>query len=392
MTSSHEEISVVIVGAGVSGLTLATFLRRSGVACVVLERRDRPYIETRQRAGVVEARGVRMFERWGLADRLLGGPVAQTIDYRVNGVSRVFEITPDDGSEGRFCTQQMLVANLLKELVDVMTGDVRFRVADVAIQNDEGSRPRVRYSDASGAHELVCDHVVGCDGDRGISRRSIPEGVITTYRHELGYAWLAALVEAPVTGHPIMAISDHGFVGQLPRGPLRSRYYLQCALDDGPEDWPDERLWDEIRLRLRDSRIADAKVHDKVFVPLRSLVHAPMQYRNLYLAGDAAHLVPPVSAKGMNLALYDVDVLAQAILRAVNARDRTALDAYSATCLPRIWKYQEFGLWMSDTMHDAGDPAQNGTFRQMVARARLDTLFGSPTATRLHSEFQRGMI
>ncbi len=236
MNSSHEDTRVVIVGAGVSGLTLATFLRKSGVACVLLERRDRQHLEARQRAGVVEARGVRMFERWGLADKLLGGPVAQTIDYRLNGASRVFEIAPDDGSEGRFCTQQMLVTNLLKELIDVMTGDVRFHVADVAIENDEGSRPRVRYSDASGAHELVCDHVVGCDGDRGISRRSIPEGVLTTYRHELGYAWLAALVEAPVTGHPIMAVSDHGFVGQLPRGPQRSRYYLQCSLGDAAED------------------------------------------------------------------------------------------------------------------------------------------------------------
>ncbi len=127
-------------------------------------------------------------------------------------------------------------------------------------------------------------------------------------------------------------------------------------------------------------------------MPLRSVVHAPMQHRNLYLAGDAAHLLPPVSAKGMNLALYDVDVLAQAILRAVNERDRTALDAYSETCLPRIWKYQEFSVWMADTMHDAGDPAQHGTFRQRIARARLDTLFSSPTAARLHSEYQRGMI
>ncbi|HEX4355318.1 MAG TPA: FAD-dependent monooxygenase, partial [Polyangiales bacterium] len=254
-----SKTSVAIIGAGVSGLTLATFLQKSGVPCVVLERRDRAYIAQRQRAGVVEARGVRMFERWGLADRLLGGPVAQTIEYRVNGVGRVFEVVADDGSPGRFCTQQMLVNNLLKELIDAMGADVRFGVSDVAIDNDE--HPRVAYSDATGVHELACDYIVGCDGDRGVSRASIPEGILTKHSHEFGYAWLAALVEAPLVGHPLMAISDHGFVAQLPRGPQRSRYYLQCALTDGPSDWPDERIWNEIRLRSGNPEIGNSVVH-----------------------------------------------------------------------------------------------------------------------------------
>lgn len=392
MVSKHTETSVVVIGGGVSGLTLATLLQKSGVACVVLERRDRAYVEVRQRAGVVEARAVAMFERWGLADKLLGGPVAQTIDYRVNGAGRIFDLGGGDAAQGRFCTQQMLVNNLLRELVDGMGGDVRFSVADVTIQNDEGSRPRVAYSDSQGAHDIACDYIVGCDGDRGVSRASIPDGVLTEYSHEFGYAWLAALVEAPVTGHPIMGVSDHGFVAQLPRGPLRSRYYLQCALSDGPADWPDARIWDEIRLRLGDDGIENAVVHDKDFVPLRSVVYAPMQYRNLFLAGDAAHLVPPTGAKGMNLALYDVDVLAGALLSAVRNRDRTALDSYSDTVLPHIWRYQDFSAWMTDTMHDAGDPTLHGKFRQMAARARLDTLFDSPAAARLHTDYQRGVV
>lgn len=389
--ANTEETPVVIIGAGVAGLTLATFLRTTGVECVVLERRDRAYIETRQRAGVVDARNVRMFERRGLADRLLAGPVAQKIDYRTNGVSRVFEITGDDASEGRFCTQQMLVNNLLRVLIDEMGGDVRFEVSNVTIRNEEGVRPQVGYADANGAYELACDYIAGCDADRGVSRASIPDGVLTTVRHEYGYAWLAALVEAPVTGHPIMGVSEHGFVAQLPRGPQRSRYYLQCALTDGPADWPDERIWDEIRLRMGDGSIENAVVHDKDFVPLRSVVHFPMQHGRLFLAGDAAHLVPPTGAKGMNLALFDVDMLANGLVRAVFDSDAALLATYSDSVLPRLWRYQEFSAWMTDTMHDAGDATLKGRFHQMMARARLDEVFSSSTASRLHSDYQRGV-
>jgi p-hydroxybenzoate 3-monooxygenase len=385
---------VAIIGAGVSGLTLATFLQKSGIPCVILERRDRAYIEQRQRAGVVEARGVRMFERWGLADKLLGGPVAQTIDYRLNGVSRVFKVVEDEGSPSRFCTQQMLVTNLLRELIDNLGGDVRFGVSDVRIEQREltGTDGLSHHVFYNGDQELICDYIVGCDGDRGTTRSSIPDGVLTQYSHEFGYAWLAALVEAPLTGHAIMGVSDHGCVAQLPRGPQRSRYYLQCALTDGLADWPDTRLWDEIRLRLNDPSIPNALVHEKLFVPLRSVVYAPMQYGNIFLAGDAAHLVPPASAKGMNLALFDVDILAQAFLKAYLEKDTSALQNYSDTVLPHIWKYQEFAVWMMDMMHDAGDPTQHGTFYQMIARARLDNLFTSPLSAHIHSDYQQGFM
>lgn len=386
-----EKTTVAIIGAGVSGLTLATFLQKSGVACIVLERRDRAYTETRQRAGVVDARAVQMFERWKLADKLLNGPVAQTIDYRLNGISRIFELVAEDGSSGRFCTQQMLIINLLRELIDNMAGDVRFDVKDVMIQNEDNHHPLVTYSDESGIHEVECEYIIGCDGDRGISRQSIPDHILTRYSHEFGYAWLAALVETPLKENPIMGISDHGCVAQLPRGPHRSRYYLQCALSDTENNWSDERLWDEIRLRLCDKNIENAVVVDKFFVPLRCVVHSPMQYRNLFLAGDAAHLVPPASAKGMNLALYDIDILAHALLNAIQNQDKIALENYSDTVLPHIWNYQDFSVWMTDMMHDAGDPAQHGTFRQMTARARLDNLFSSATAARMHSQYQQGI-
>ncbi len=392
MIYKHEKTTVAIIGAGVAGLTLATFLQKSGIPCVVLETQNRNSVETLQRAGVVEARGVEMFERWGLADDLLAGPVAQTIDYQVNGKSRIFEIVEDNGASGRFCTQQMLVNSLLRTLIDKMGGDVRFEVNNVTIQNVENEPVKVTYTDAQGTYDIACDYIAGCDGSRGSSRSSIPNGVLTKHSYEFGYSWLAAHVEAPVTGHPIMAVSDHGFVGQLPRGPERSRYYIQCDLSDGPQDWTDGRFWNEVRLRLNDSTITDATIIDKQFVPLRSVVYSPLQYRNLFLAGDVAHLVPPTSAKGMNLALYDVDILAQAILLAVLDNNLTALNEYSNTCLPHIWTYQDFAISMTNLMHDAGNPTQHGKFRQMAARAQLDTLFNSRTAALLHSEYQQGKI
>lgn len=385
------ETTVAIIGAGVSGFTLATFLQKSGIPCVVIERRDRAYIEMRQRAGVVDARAVRMFEQWELADKLLAGPIAGAIDYRLNGSGRIFGMDGSNDSSNRFCTQQTLVVNLMREFIDHMKGNVRWNVTDVAIQNEVGQRTQITYTDDTGIHKILCQYIAGCDADRGVSRASIPDGILTKYTHEFGYAWLAALVEAPVTSHPIMGISDHGCVAQLPRGPFRSRYYLQCKLSDNAADWPDERVWDEIRLRLNDQTIENALIHDKFFVPLRAVVYAPMQYHNLYLVGDAAHLVPPTSAKGMNLALYDVDILSQAILAAVRDQDTTGLTNYSGTVLPHIWNYQDFAVWMTDMMHDAGDPAQNGTFRQMIARARLDNLFNSKTAANLHIEYHQGL-
>ncbi|MCE3608333.1 FAD-dependent monooxygenase [Massilia sp. P8910] len=161
-------------------------------------------------------------------------------------------------------------------------------------------------------------------------------------------------------------------------------------MTDGVADWPDRRIWDEVRLRMGDASIENSIVHEKVFVPLRSVVHFPMQHGRLFLAGDAAHLVPPTGAKGMNLALFDVDTLAQALVKALREHDCSALASYSDTILPRLWSYQAFSAWMTDTMHDAGDPGINGNFRQMTARARLDELFNSETAARLHSEYQRG--
>jgi p-hydroxybenzoate 3-monooxygenase len=371
--SAIEQTAVVIVGAGVAGLTLATFLHKSGVACIVLERRNRSYIEARQRAGFLEPRAVKMFERWEMEALLPEGPIAQHGEIRINGVARPFGSVGDDAEQGRFCTQQQLVSNLLRELIDEVDGDVRFDVTEMSILNKESDQPRVSYSDASGHHKIVCDYIVGCDGGHSASRNTIPHGVLTKYSYEFGYAWLAALVTAaPISGQAIMAVSDHGFAAQITRGPNRSRVYLQCDVSDCPQDWPAERIWKELRLRLGEESIPDADVLSRDVIPLRSVVYEPMQYRNLFLVGDAAHLVPPTGAKGMNLALHDVDVISRALLRALRDGDGTLLESYSDEALPDVWKEQEFSVSMTDLMHDSGDPKQHGTFRQRIARTRIE--------------------
>ena len=376
--SEIEQTAVVIVGAGVAGLTLATFLEKSGIACVVLERRDRSYIEARQRAGFLEPRAVKMFERWEMETLLPEGPIAQHGEIRINGAARPFGSIGNDAEQGRFCTQQQLVINLLRRLIDETDGDVRFDVGDLRILNEEVDRPRVGYSDASGHHEIACDYIVGCDGGHSASRSTIPQGVLTKYSYEFGYAWLAALVSAaPISGQAIMAVSDHGFAAQITRGPHRSRVYLQCDVSDSPQDWPAERIWDELRLRLGDVSITPADVLSRDVIPLRSVVYEPMQYRNLFLVGDAAHLLPPTGAKGMNLALHDVDIISKALLSSVRNGDKTLLESYSREALPDVWKEQEFSVSMTDLMHDAGDPKRHGSFKQMIARTRIERFFAA---------------
>lgn len=305
-------------------------------------------------------------------------------------MSRLLSEELDDHTPGRICTQQILVGKLLTLFIDEMGGDVRFEIDEVQLSNEDGQRPEIHFTDSQGAQRTVtCDYIAGCDGDRGISRDSIPQGFITTYTHDYGYAWLAALVDAPLSGHPILSVSDRGYSAQFSRGPGKSRYYLQCPIDDTVADWPDDRVWKELRSRLFDDELAEAQIVEKTLFPLRSVVHAPMQHRNLFLVGDSAHIVPPASAKGMNMALYDVDVLARAVVSARNG-DNAALDAYSETCLRRIWNYEEFALWLTDLLHDAGDTGLRGEFLRMTARARLARLYDSPTALRLYSEMMAG--
>ena len=392
MGESPQATTVVVIGAGPAGLTVANLLRRSGVDCVVLERRSREYVAQRQRAGIVETRAVRMFDSWGLADQVLGGvPYDGILEFRVDGVSHL--VSDSDGSEGpqaRLCPQQVLVQKLTAAyLAD--GGDLRFEVADVSLHDLAGDRPTVRYRAADGTpRTLACSFVAGCDGDHGISRAAVPDGVLTAHAFDHGIGWLTVLADAPPPAHPLLAVSPHGFAAHFPRGPHSSRYYLQCPPDDDPGAWPDDRVWEALRTRLADPALASGPITDRETFRLRSLVHDPMQYGRLFLVGDSAHIVSPMGGKGMNLALYDADLFARAVRDFLRDQDDTGLRTYSQRCLRRVWNDQEFSHWLTRTVHDAGDDTRSGPFRRGLARARLDRLFTSPAAARSFAELMTG--
>ncbi|MCS7475821.1 4-hydroxybenzoate 3-monooxygenase [Umezawaea endophytica] len=390
MTDMTDRTAVVVVGAGVAGLALGNFLLRNGIGCVILEKHGRAHVEARQRAGTIDSFGVRMFREWGLGEVLEGDPIPEARSgFWIDGEEMPVDFGDDDHDDSLFCPQQVLVRNL----TDVFLregGDLRFEAADVSPEGCDGDHPTVRYRDTTGATRVVaCDFVAGCDGDRGVSRTTIPAGVLTRHSHEFGYAWLSVLAEVPA--HPSgMAIHSRGLAGLIPRGANASRLYLQCPPGDTLEQWPDERIWSELEARFG-TPVATGRIVDKRLVPLRGVVHSPMSHGRLHLLGDAAHLVPPMSAKGIHLALHDAEVFARAVIHQVREDDPSLVDAYSETCLRHVWNYQAFATWITELMHNAGDASYAGEFRKQVARAELERQFTSPAANRLFSELSAGV-
>jgi p-hydroxybenzoate 3-monooxygenase len=377
-----EHTTVVVIGAGVAGLTLGNILLRNGIDCVVLEKHSRAYVEQRQRAGTIDSRGVRMFREWGLEEVLASdAPTDVEGGFFLDGEELPIELDDDD-NDSVFLPQQVLVRNLTDVFLRA-GGDLRFEADDVTLENLD--QPVVRYAD----HVVTAGFIAGCDGDRGVSRTAVPAGVLTRYSREYGYAWLSVLAEVPAKPSG-MAIHSRGLAGMIPRGPHASRVYLQCALDDDLAQWPDERVWSELAARFG-TPVTTGPIADKRILPLRSVVYSPMSYGRLYLLGDAAHIVPPMSAKGINLALNDAEVLARAVIRRIQQGDASLLENYSDECLSHIWNYQAFAAWITELMHNAGDASHAGEFRKRVARAELERQFTSPAASRLFGEFMAGV-
>jgi p-hydroxybenzoate 3-monooxygenase len=346
---------VGIVGAGPAGLLLSHLLALRGIDSLVVEIRSRAYCEARQRAGVLEDGSVRLLRETGLGERLdaegleHGGIYLQFAGERHHVDFR-------DLTGGRTVTvyaQTEVVKDLIARRV-ADGGAIEFDVSGTAVSRLDTTRPVLSYTDAGGRrHEVECDAIAGCDGFHGICRAAFPPGLLTVTERDYPYAWLGILAEVPPsTDELIYAHHPDGFALHSMRTPQVSRLYLQVAPDERIEDWPDDRIWEALQRRfaLPGWKLREGPVADKSITPMRSFVGAPMRYGRLFLAGDAAHIVPPTGAKGLNLALADVTVLAGA-LTALLAGDDRAAGSYSGDCLSRVWRATHFSWWMTSMLH-----------------------------------------
>ena len=388
------DTQVGIVGAGPAGLLLAHLLHLRGIESVVLEARSREYVEARVRAGVLEQTTVDLLDSAGVAERLhREGLVHRGLELRFDGRGHRIDFAELTG--GRAITvygQQEVVKDLIAARMDT-GGELRFEVEDVSLHDLESDRPCIRFGHEGSEHELRCDVVAGCDGFHGISRPTVPDDVLRIYEREYPFAWLGILAEvAPSSEELIYCHHDRGFALHSMRSPTLTRLYLQCAPDADIEEWPDERIWEELRTRLAtadgDFVLEQGPLVEKGITPMRSFVAEPLRYGLLFLAGDAAHIVPPTGAKGLNLSAADVRVLSEALGAWYEGGDESGLDAYSDTCLRRVWRVQHFSWWMTSMLHRFGgdDP-----FEPRLQRSQLHYVVSSRAAATTLAENYVGL-
>jgi p-hydroxybenzoate 3-monooxygenase len=371
---------VAIIGAGPSGLLLSQLLHLHGVDNVVLERQSREHVAGRIRAGVLESGTVDLLLQAQVGERMLSERLVHD-GFALGFAGRSFRVDLK-----RFTGDAVSVygqTEVTKDLTDARLAagaKLIFDAAEVSVQGFEGSQPSVRYSHAGRTQTLDCDFIAGCDGYHGVCRRSIPTGASQSFERIYPFGWLGILADVPPAAHELI-YSNHerGFALCSMRSLTRSRYYVQCPLDEKLEQWPDSRFWDELRWRLPE-RVAEALITgpsiEKSIAPLRSFVVEPLKFGRLFLVGDAAHIVPPTGAKGLNLAAADVRVLYQGLVEHYRTGSTEVIDRYSETCLRRIWKAVRFSWWFTSLTHKfSEDP-----FSHRLQLAELDYLTGSNAA------------
>jgi p-hydroxybenzoate 3-monooxygenase len=346
---------VGIIGAGPAGLTLAHLLGLAGIDCVVLESRSREYVESRVRAGVLEYETVELLKESGVGERLLReGLVHEGIELRFGGVGHRIDFAELTGGKSITVYAQHEVIKDLIAAREKSGGEIYFEAEAMRLK-EITEKPKIEFVSAGETKELECDFVAGCDGFHGICREAIPAGALTAYEREYPFAWLGILANvAPASKELIYTYSKRGFALLSMRSPEVSRLYLQCEPDEDIANWPDERIWTELRARMatRDGwELKDGPVTQKAITPMRSFVVEPMQYGKLFLLGDAAHIVPPTGAKGLNLAVADVRVLTKALVGFYKKGISAGLEKYSEVCLRRVWKVQRFSWWMTSMLH-----------------------------------------
>ncbi|MFD9500062.1 4-hydroxybenzoate 3-monooxygenase [Streptomyces sp. NPDC060035] len=383
---------VAIVGAGPAGLLLARLLHGHGIDCVVLESRDRAYAEQRQRAGILEQSAVDALRASGAGARLDREGIAHDgIELRFDGRSHRIDFPALTGGSRVWVYAQ---TEVVKDLIELQLADgppLLFEAEAVSVTGADTDRPVIRYRHGGSEQTLACDYVVGCDGFHGMTRRSLPEGVLQSYARTYPYSWLGILADAPpVYDELIYAHSARGFALASMRSPSVSRLYLQVPNGADPAAWSDDRIWDELDLRLASAgsrKLQRGPITAKSVLPMRSQVTEPMSHGRVFLAGDAAHIVPPTGAKGLNLAAADVVVLARAFAHLEETGSCEPLDAYSETCLRRVWRAEHFSYFMTTTLHT--DPAQSA-FETRLQLAQLHRIASSPHAAAEFAENYTG--
>ncbi len=375
-----ERTQVAIIGAGPSGLLLSQLLQVCGIESVVLERQSREHVAARIRAGVLEQGTVDLLRKAGVDRRLLSERLVHD-GFELGFTDRSFRVDLK-----RLTGQSVSVygqTEITKDLLDarVAAGAALIYDADeVAVEGFDGAKPTVRYRHRGRTREITCDFIAGCDGYHGVCRKSIAPDALQSYERTYPFGWLGVLAEVPPAG-PELVYSNHsrGFALCSMRSAARSRYYIQCGRDETPEAWPDSRFWSELKARLP-ARVAESvsvgPSLEKSIAPLRSFVIEPMRFGQLFLVGDAAHIVPPTGAKGLNLAAADVRVLYQALAEYYRTGRRALLEDYSQRCLERVWKAVRFSWWFTSITHKFSDDP----FAHRLQLAELEYLTGSTAA------------
>jgi p-hydroxybenzoate 3-monooxygenase len=384
---------VGIVGAGPAGLLLSHLLHLQGIDSVVIESHSRQHIEERVRAGVLEQGTADLLTAAGVGDRMRRqGLVHHGIELRFNRQGHRIDFAELTGGRAIMVYAQH---EIVKDLVSTRLasgGQILFEVKLVSIDGFDSGAPRIRFQHNGSDCEIACDYIGGCDGSYGVCRPSVPAGALRVYERTYPFGWLGILAEAEPASHELI-YSNHerGFALLSMRTPRISRLYLQCSPDEDLEQWPDSRIWEELQRRFETTggfRLNEGPLLHKAVTAMRSFVTEPMQYGRLFLAGDAAHIVPPTGAKGLNLAVADVRVLAHALSCRFRTGSEERLRRYSEICLRRVWRAQHFSWWMTSMLHRFGDAAEFDHRRQL---AELEQVITSRAAATTLAENYTGI-
>jgi p-hydroxybenzoate 3-monooxygenase len=383
---------VGIIGSGPAGLLLSQLLDLQGIESVVLERRSQAYVLSRVRAGVLEEGTVAILRQAQAGERMdREGLIHEGLDIAIGDHRHRIDLKKHTGKTLMFYGQTELTKDLM-DAREALNAQIVYEAKNVSIEGLDSKTPKLCYEKNNKKCEVVCDFIAGCDGFHGISRRSIPDTVLKTHEQVYPFGWLGILSETrPVSDEVIYVNNWHGFALCSMRSMTRSRYYIQCASDEDLAKWTDDRFWDALRIRLPRDAAESLEVGpsiEKSIAPLRSFVAEPIQHGRLFLAGDAAHIVPPTGAKGLNLAASDVYYLSNALVTFYMDKDMSLLESYSHKCLKRVWQAERFSWWLTSILHRFPDQS---SFNRGIQVAELDHLMESDTAQAAFAENYVGL-